>query len=158
MKIRVKTKLDRLRGDIETQGAGVLCEANMKNEGWFMVTLQTLDDAGSLEQNNAWHALLGEFWRSGLSSYQSHEDMRDKIKLRVAGARGFIYIDDKAQQHTTKNIDDIPFGSWYIEVPKSWADFTKSQRAIAIDDTISEMVEAGVSSTKFDEILEGMER
>ena len=39
---------------------------------------------------------------------------------------------------------------------KSWADYTKKERTETIDRLISEMHQAGVNSTKFSEILEGM--
>jgi len=62
------------------------------------------------------------------------------------------------RQHTVRSLSEIPQGARYIEIPKSWTDFTKDERAEMIDFTIREMIEAGVNSRKFDEILSGMEK
>jgi len=40
---------------------------------------------------------------------------------------------------------------------KSWADYTKKERRETIDRLIAEMHQAGVTTRKFNEILEGME-
>jgi hypothetical protein len=40
---------------------------------------------------------------------------------------------------------------------KSWADYTKKERRETIDRLISAMIQAGVNSKKFDEIIAGFE-
>jgi hypothetical protein len=40
---------------------------------------------------------------------------------------------------------------------KSWADYSKKERQMTIDNLISEMMQVGVSNKHFDEILRGME-
>ncbi len=39
---------------------------------------------------------------------------------------------------------------------KSWSDYTKKQRKETIDNLISEMLQAGINSNKFQEIMKGM--
>lgn len=134
----------------------LLATAEAKYGGYVTVEVSLPHKIGSEEQNRAWHSLIREYWLSGCSSYQSYEDMRDSLKLKVAGADSYIYLTDK--QHTAKTLDDIPKGARYIEVPKSWGDFTRDERNDMIDFTIKEMIEAGVNSKKFDEIILGMER
>jgi len=41
---------------------------------------------------------------------------------------------------------------------KSWADYTKKERTETIDRLIAEMIQAGINSGKFHEILDGMEQ
>jgi hypothetical protein len=109
---------------------------------------------GTDQQNRAFHALLGEYWKSGLSSYETYDDMRDSFKLRVAGADGYIFIDNGKVRHVP-NLEQVR--GRYAEVPKSWADFTVEQRRDAIDEVIREATMAGVNSKKWDEIITGMQ-
>ncbi|MGI6176787.1 MAG: hypothetical protein ACOYJC_11680 [Christensenellales bacterium] len=134
----------------------LLDTAKSKYGGYVTLELSLPHKIGSEEQNRAWHSLIREYWLSGCSSYQSYEDMRDSLKLKVGGAKEYIYLTDK--QHTVKSLSEIPQGARYIEIPKSWTDFTKDERSEMIDFTIKEMIEAGVNSRKFDEILSGMEK
>lgn len=134
----------------------LLATSEAKYGGYVNVELSLPHKIGSEEQNRAWHSLIREYWLSGCSSYQSYEDMRDSLKLKVGGAKEYIYLTDK--QHTVKSIDEIPKGNKYVEIPKSWTDFTRDERKEMIDFTIREMIEAGVNSKKFDEIILGMER
>ena len=126
-----------------------------KSGGFATVTLSLPGQPGTDEQNRTFHSLIGEFWRSGCGSYFSYMHMRDSIKLKVAGPKEYIYL-SKFGQITVKSMDEIPKESVYVSVPKSWVDFGKKQRITAIDDTIKEMIEAGVNSKKFDEIIGGM--
>ena len=125
----------------------LLDTAESKYGGYVTLELSLPHKIGSEEQNRAWHSLIREYWLSGCSSYQSYEDMRDSLKLKVGGAKEYIYLTDR--QHTVRSLS---------EIPKSWTDFTKDERAEMIDFTIREMIEAGVNSRKFDEILSGMEK
>ena len=134
----------------------LLATAEARYGGYVNVELSLPHKIGSEEQNRAWHSLIKEYWLSGCSSYQSYEDMRDSLKLKVGGASSYIYLTDK--QHTVNSIEEIPKGARYIEVPKSWGDFTRDERKEMIDFTIREMIESGVNSKKFDEIILGMER
>ena len=134
----------------------LLAAAEARYGGYVNVELSLPHKIGSEEQNRAWHSLIKEYWLSGCSSYQSYEDMRDSLKLKVGGAKEYIYLTDR--QRTVKNLSEIPQHAKYIEIPKSWTDFTKDERAEMIDFTIKEMIEAGVNSKKFDEILSGMEK
>ena len=134
----------------------LLAAAEARYGGYVNVELSLPHKIGSEEQNRAWHSLIKEYWLSGCSSYQSYEDMRDSLKLKVGGAKEYIYLTDR--QRTVKNLSEIPQHVKYIEIPKSWTDFTKDERAEMIDFTIKEMIEAGVNSRKFDEILSGMEK
>jgi len=50
---------------------------------------------------------------------------------------------------------DEPVIKWRL---KSWRDYSKKERMESIDRLIAEMVQAGVNSKKFSEILQGMEK
>jgi hypothetical protein len=126
-----------------------------------------LEDAteGSGEQNRAFHALISEYWRTGMHSYpaKNFDDFRKCIKRSLgAGFEAFVYVDPAESPpviHDAKKLKDIPKG-----IPRnlirgrlrSWSDYTKVQRSATISKLIAEMIEAGVNSKKFIEIREGM--
>jgi hypothetical protein len=107
---------------------------------------------GTNRQNNAWHALLAEYWRSGCHSYNAKNFLhfRGLIKLHLgAGTERFYSL-----------VDDVGRA---VEIPiikhrvKSWKRYNKKERKESIDRLIAEMHQVGVDSKKFYEILEGME-
>ena len=107
---------------------------------------------GSDRQNRAWHALLQEYWASGCHSYKARNFLhfREIIKTYLgAGKEKYYSLFDEAG-----NVLDEPVIRWRV---KSWARYTKKERKQAIDNLISEMIQAGVTTKKFDEILQGME-
>ena len=128
-------------------------DSDKKAGGYVTIQISLPKKIGTDAQNRAFHALLGEFWSSGLSSYESFEDMRDTIKLRIAGADEYIFIDGGKIRHV-KTLDEVK--GKYAEVPKSWADFTRDERKEAIDWVIKEANLAGINSKKWDEIITGM--
>ena len=160
MKVSFTCHFDKMFFDL-TDGKALQKLADLWNVstekagGFATVTLSLPSKPGTDEQNRTFHSLIGEYWRSGCGSYLSYEHMRDSIKLKVAGAKEYIYF-SKFGQITVKSLDCIPKESLYVQIPKSWVDFGKKQRITAIDDTIKEMIEAGVNSKKFDEIIGGM--
>jgi hypothetical protein len=137
-----------------TQAKELFAEAGKKRNGYVTIKITLPTRWGTDQQNRAFHALLGEYWKSGLSSYESYDDMKDTIKLRIAGADEYIFIDNGKVRHV-KSLDDV--NGRYAEVPKSWADFTLEQRRDAIDEVIREATVAGINSKKWGEILQGME-
>ena len=132
----------------------LFANANKKHGGYITIKICDPERVGTDSQNRAFHALLGEYWKSGLSSYESYDDMKDTIKLRIAGADEYIFIDNGKVRHA-KSLDEVK--GRYAEVPKSWADFTLEQRRDAIDEVIREATMAGVNSRKWDEIITGMQ-
>jgi len=137
-----------------TQAKELFAEAGKKRNGYVTIKMTLPERVGTDQQNRAFHALLGEYWKSGLSSYESYDDMKDTIKLRIAGADGYIFIDNGKVRHV-KSLGEVK--GRYAEVPKSWADFTVEQRRDAIDEVIREATVAGINSKKWGEILQGME-
>jgi hypothetical protein len=137
-----------------TQARSLFAESAKKSSGYVTIKMTLPTRWGTDQQNRAFHALLGEYWKSGLSSYESYDDMRDTFKLRAAGADEYIFIEDGKVRHV-KSLDDVK--GRYAEVPKSWADFTVEQRKDAIDEVIREATIAGINSRKWEEILRGME-
>ena len=109
-------------------------------------------NAGTSEQNKAFHALVQEYWASGAHSYnaKNFQHFRELIKLYLgAGTEKYYSLVDEQGKPTTE-----PKISWRI---KSWANYSKKERTETIDRLISEMVQAGVDTNKFNEILRGME-
>jgi len=104
------------------------------------------------KQNKTFHALCQEYWRSGCHSYnaKSFEHFRALIKLNLgAGLEKYKTLVD-----TEGRLYSEPVISHRL---KSWADYTKKERRETIDRLIAEMHQAGVTTRKFNEILEGME-
>ncbi len=128
-------------------------DSDKKSGGYVTIQISLPKKIGTDAQNRAFHALIGEYWKSGLSSYESYDDMKDTIKLRIAGADEYIFIDNGKVRHA-KSLDEVK--GRYAEVPKSWVDFTLEQRRDAIDEVIREATMAGVNSKKWDEIITGM--
>jgi len=107
---------------------------------------------GTERQNRAWHSLLQEYWASGCHSYDagSFPHFRELIKLYLgAGAeKHYSLVDDRGKPL------DRPAARHRV---KSWARYTKKERRESIDRLISEMIQAGVNSRRFEEILRGLE-
>ena len=89
--------------------------SDKKSGGYITVQISQPKKVGTDSQNRAFHALLGEYWKSGLSSYESYDDMKDTIKLRIAGADEYIFIDNGKVRHA-KSLDEVK--GRYAEVPK----------------------------------------
>ena len=133
----------------------------------------SLEDAtdGTGAQNRAFHALVQEFWRCGMHSYnvKSFSAFRDQIKLKLgAGFESYFYVDlvdgeprafkaddyNLVPEHIRKSEhrNDMMFGKL-----KSWGDYTKKERKETIDNLIVEMEASGVNTRKYQEIRAGME-
>ena len=126
---------------------------------------------GTLKQNSTFHALCQEFMRSGCHSYtvKSFDDFKKFIK-RDYGAvyESYVCIEETEEgliKKRVKKYEDLPE---CIAVDKdgkdmvwgelkSWKKYTKKQRMETIDRLIAAMIQYGVNTKKFHEILEGME-
>jgi len=137
-----------------------------------------LEDAieGTGAQNRTFHALTMEYFRSGQHSYDadSYDEFKNQIKRSLGqGFDSYVYIDavfDGEETHykmfDAKKYTDIPehiLNDKYMKDQvkgklKSWADYSKKQRKQCIDNIIAEMMQAGVNTPKFQEILKGMEK
>lgn len=125
----------------------------------------SLEDAttGTSAQNKAFHALVGEYWKSGAHSYNANDykHFRELIKLNLgAGAECYVYAtpDGIKKSNTLEEVPAEYREPKYCWVKvKSWTDYTKTERTSAIDKLIAEMHQAGVQTAKFYEILKGME-
>ena len=135
---------------------------------------------GTEAQNRAFHALLQEYFTSGLFSYQakSVDELKRHIKhVYGAGVEYWIAVVQsktypdaghyrKTKCKTEQEAKGIAtnFGTGngaeqiIIPILKSWSKYTKAERMGTMDGLISEMLQAGCNSKKFEEILEGMEK
>jgi hypothetical protein len=139
-----------------------------------------LEDAknGTSAQRAAFHALLNVYYNSGLWSYEGSgynkgatlEEFKKLIKRKLgAGFERYVYIEMvdgwpriaecEKREDIPKYILSDPDKANYIRgILKSWADYTKTEARLTMDNLISEMHQVGVNSPKFYEILEGMEK
>ena len=127
---------------------------------------------GTAEQNRAIHALIGEFWKSGLHPSlggEPYETLRNWIKKELgAGMEKFFYgyfEGDNMQKGECKTWDEIPIKcrqlykadkAFIVGKLKSMSKYTKKQRMELIDRLIDNMIACGVNSKKFKEIIEGL--
>ena len=133
--------------------------ADEKSGGFITISLSLPRRYGTDAQNRTFHALLTEFYISNLHSYVCYEDMRDDFKIRAAGAKEYLYMtieNGRYRQHTCKDIIDIPKNCTWCKIPKSWTEFTKEERNLAINLVITEGLNLGVSSDRWFEIINGM--
>jgi len=109
----------------------------------------TLEDAatGTTAQNKAFHALIGEYWKSGCHSYKADnfDDFRNQIKRALgAGFEAFVYaviVDGKPVILDAPTYQDIPpevrrdpaLKQLVRGRLKSWADYTKKERRETMD-------------------------
>jgi hypothetical protein len=111
-----------------------------------------LADEGTDAQNRTFHALLQCYWASGCHSYdaRSYEHFRALIKLYLgAGMEKFYNL---------ANADGTPCPQGRPDYRlKSWGDYSKKERQMAINNLVSEMTQVGVNTNHFEEILRGME-
>ena len=138
---------------------------------------------GTSAQNKTFHALTLEYFNSGQSSYDAdnYADFKNMIKRHLgAGFEGFIFVEMEQYEYPgygnkretgerpiikdAKKREDIP--EHVLNDPamktmirgklKSWSSYTKKQRKETIDNVISEMLQAGVNTKKFEEIMKGL--
>jgi hypothetical protein len=126
---------------------------------------------GTLAQNKTFHALTMEYFKSGMHSYNadSYKEFKKQIKRQLGqGFDAYIYgyiLDGKPKTKKVSNKKDIPeyilndpdFSENIIGNLKSWSDYTKKQRKETIDNVISEMLQSGINTPKFQEIMKGLE-
>lgn len=143
-----------------------------------------MEDAtsGTGAQNRAFHALVQEYWKSGLHPKYGgdpFDQFRDSLKRDLGeGFEKYVYadieqveVDTFQPSHEERYKPVIKEVKTYEEIPeeirndptgrimgrlKSWTAYTLKQRRRLIDNLIDDMVAAGVDSKKFQEILEGM--
>jgi len=110
-------------------------------------------EEGTNSQNRLFHALVQEYWASGCHSYRARnfEHFRALVKLYLgAGMEKFTNL---------INADGTPCPEGRMDYRlKSWTDYSKKERQMTIDNLMGEMLQAGVNSLHFEEILQGMER
>jgi hypothetical protein len=107
---------------------------------------------GTDAQNKTFHALLQCYWTSGCHFYEarSFEHFKALIKLYLgAGMEKFYNLVNADGTPCPKGRPDYRL--------KSWADYSKKERQMTIDNLISEMMQVGVNDKHFEEILRGME-
>lgn len=116
-------------------------------------------------QRNTFHALVGCFWTSGVSSYQNYDELRDDYLIRCGHIKKVIMrfvVDGKIISIVNGELPDgIDPAAVEVEyVPLSFSLITLKKCSIAIDMIIKDMFMAGVDTSKetnkFNEILDGM--
>ena len=131
-----------------------------------------LEDADDYtgKQRRTWEALVDEAYKSGKFSYDTMDihKFREHIKLDYGeGFNRLKYVNDKFQMVEVKSQSEIPdyvaldFGNGNREriqgIIKSTTAYTKKQFVRMIDNTINAMLEFGVDSKRFQDILEGLD-
>lgn len=125
------------------------------------------------QQTRLFHSLLMCFWKSGCSSFNSYEDLRNHYK-EVAHLLEFAFKNDlkeETKQMLWKAVKILPLEkdelSRVIELLRgrvliwhSWAECSKEMATVALNQLINDMFTAGVDSSsqgkKFEEIMKGI--
>lgn len=125
------------------------------------------------QQTRLFHSLLMCFWKSGCSSFNSYEDLRNHYK-EVAHLLEFVFRNDlkeETKQMLWKAVKILPLEkeelSRVIELLRgrvliwhSWSECSKEMATVALNQLINDMFAAGVDSSsqgkKFEEIMKGI--
>ena len=126
-----------------------------KGETFYLLAISE-EKAKTQAQNRTFHKLLTMYWDSGLSSYSSYEQMRNKFLIVAKLIREFMYADENCKVHNVKTKEEIPAHVLLKDcrvVVDSWANVTKKNAAKAIQALIDEMLKTGVASLEFDKMI-----
>jgi len=134
---KVKLPLDK-----QKEKNDVLRQAVDRYNGFVHIEISKVLKPKSIEQNNLFHGILGAYFLSGLHSCKTYLELKNLMKYRWGA--GFL--------HTLQLPDGNSYG-----ILKSVADYKMDELASLIDGTIKEMLQVGVHSTKFLDILEAIE-
>lgn len=125
------------------------------------------------QQTRLFHSLLMCFWKSGCSSFNSYEDLRNHYK-EVAHLLEFVFKNDlkeETKQMLWKAVKILPLEkeelSRVVELLRgrvliwhSWSECSKEMATVALNQLINDMFAAGVDSSsqgkKFEEIMKGI--
>ncbi len=119
------------------------------------IQLLSESDMKSLKQNSTFHDLLGIFRDSGTHSFLSYKSMRNHY-LGVAGlADGFQFRKGRESQFV-KNWEDITkdMKKHATACYKSWRVVSKKGAKEALTTLVGDMINAGVNTKKFQDMLE----
>jgi len=129
-------------------------------------------DEKSENQNKALHALIQEYWKSGLHPKYGGDDFasfRDKLKRDLGeGFESFVYADiveGNPRIFQVKKYEEIPehirtspeLKNMVQGKLRSVSTYTKRMMQRFIDNIISDGFAAGMNSRKWQEIISGME-
>ena len=121
------------------------------------------------KQRKAAHALIGEWFKSGAWDYDTRDynRFRECVKRDYGGGFShYEYVDDDYGMNRVKDLDNIPgyvlddFNNGNKKrikaILKSFTEYTKKDVMLLIDRLIDVMMERGVNSAKFQDIMEGL--
>jgi hypothetical protein len=122
---------------------------------------------GTAAQNRLFHALVQEYFNSGLFSYEAKnaEQLKKAVKRYIgAGFEAFAAVEKTGSATRIGMFDTIDEtrkeavwygGSQVIRgILKSWAKYTMNERRDTITNLIAEMKTAGVNSARFEEMID----
>jgi len=107
---------------------GQIFALNLQKGDPIKVTIERWSEHGTGAQNRLFHKLLGIYQKSGDSSFDDIQDLKDYLKHTFGGSGEMMYINGKPFFHGLK----------------SWSQFTVKQRRDTIDGLIGLMLEAGI--------------
>lgn len=127
----VKDGKIKVSGRYQAQWAEAMEKWDKK--GYVQVILKAPESPATEAQNRMFHGLLGLYWKSGIHSFDTYEDMRNTVKKRFGVAK-YMSIDSEQYLYLV-----------------SWADYTKKDRMRCIDGLIADMEQTGILSSRFAE-------
>ncbi len=127
----------------------------------------------SRRQSNSFHALLTCFWKSGCSSFESYEQMRNHYKeiAHLLEMQTYCPLERQTKEYLWKAVKLLPITEsernkiaellrGRIAVWHSFSECSKEMATVAISQMIKDMWDSRVDDSpmagKFKEILDGM--
>lgn len=114
-----------------------------KYGGLVNIKITKPESPGTEAQNRAMHALMSEYYKTGLHSAPEGYTL-DAFKIYLKCLYGPVY--------------DMDLEGRPVKVPKSWSHYSKQERGDFIDGLISEINQSGAfaESARIQEIIAGM--
>lgn len=125
--------------DKQKEKNDLLRQAVEKYNGYIHIEISKVKKPKSIEQNNLFHAILGEYFLSGLHSYSTWDELKANLKYRYGGR---IQVGYKMKEGAK------------VVVLKSVGDYNTEELWVLTDSTIKEALIAGLDTKKFHKILE----
>lgn len=139
---------------------------DIKSDKIMLIALPE-DELRTLKQNRAVHGLIGELYKSGLSSFDDYNSCRDYFKEKAG-----LISRDKAEVHpVVRNIQRKVYSSLTNQdikdmysksineskvTVRSVSDASREELTLMIQEVLTYCHEVGLNSPKFNEIMEGL--
>ena len=136
-------------------------------DGKLVLAVMTEEELKSREQNSAFHSLIGELYKSGMSSFNDYNECRDYFK----NLGGLVSYEKQEVHPLIRNIERKVYSTFTQEDVKklyaehinngqktirSVSDATRDEMILMINEVVNYCYDVGLNTDKFNEIMKGM--